>query len=238
MSRKKLQEIGGDESRLNGSESRPPLPYFLASTTSLAATSGALSGARGGPIRPATPSSVRAVNRSIVLNLIRLYEPVSRAQLAQRTGIFRSSVSDIVDQLVEEGLLVERHAAPRGRGRVPVMLYLNPDGFPVLGVSIQPTKTLVAVAGLTAEAHQTLFFETPQKPRDFVHKLSKTIEQLGEQHGRGTSRPFEELGVSVPGLDQPCPSRIDIVATVVLLVSFPPIPSCELTTLSLLYLRL
>ena len=54
------------------------------------------------PIRTATPSSVRAVNRSIMLELIRCRQPVSRADLARFTGIFRSSVSDIVDELIDD----------------------------------------------------------------------------------------------------------------------------------------
>src|SRR3954447_22583825 len=87
-------------------------------------------------IHTATPSSVRDVNRSIVLNLVRLYQPISRVDLSNRTGIFRSSVSAIVDELVNDGLLLEKRAQPSGRGRVPVDLSLNPNGFRVLGVSI------------------------------------------------------------------------------------------------------
>src|SRR3954453_2627226 len=95
-------------------------------------------------IPTATPSSIRAVNRSIVLELIRRRQPISRADLARLTGIFRSSVSDIVDELIAEDLVMEERAVPSKRGRVPMSLRLNDSGYAVLGLNIRPSQCQIA----------------------------------------------------------------------------------------------
>ena len=62
-------------------------------------------------VQTATPSTVRDVNRRIILNLIRLHQPISRADLSAQTGISRSNISEIVDELVLMGMVKEKQAA-------------------------------------------------------------------------------------------------------------------------------
>ena len=63
--------------------------------------------ARPKKLLTATTGSVRDINRSILLNLVRSEQPISRADLSRRTGMFRSNVSAIIDELVNEGMLTE-----------------------------------------------------------------------------------------------------------------------------------
>src|SRR5262245_66345974 len=53
--------------------------------------------------RVATSETARQINRRIALNFIRHHNPISRADLARRSGLQRSIVSSIVDQLIDEG---------------------------------------------------------------------------------------------------------------------------------------
>jgi predicted NBD/HSP70 family sugar kinase len=129
-------------------------------------------------ITTATPSTVRDVD------------------LSNRTGIFRSSVSAIVDDLVQDGLLIEERAVPKGRGRVPVNLFLNPNGFCVLGVSIRAFKTRVAAAGLTGEIQSSVSFATPQDPATWIKEFAKALKRVRNESGD----PFKQVGISVPGM--------------------------------------
>jgi predicted NBD/HSP70 family sugar kinase len=151
------------------------------------------------PIRTATPSSVRAVNRSIMLELIRRRQPVSRADLARLTGIFRSSVSDIVDELVEEELVSEERAVPSQRGRVPMSLRLNDSGYPVLGLNIRPAYCQIARAGLNGRIHKSLTFRTPASPKKLVQVAAKAIRRLWEEGGRTGAAKFRRIGIAIPG---------------------------------------
>jgi predicted NBD/HSP70 family sugar kinase len=150
-------------------------------------------------VHTATPSSVRDVNRSIILNMIRLHHPISRAELSDRSGIFRSNVSGIVDELIGLGLVKEERAAPVGRGRVPFHLSLNDEGFRVLGVSIRPAHTTVAYAGLAGCIRKRIDLPTPKQPRVLVESVIDAIKHIrGELPAGGAA--FEDICVSVPGL--------------------------------------
>lgn len=150
-------------------------------------------------IRTATPSSVRAVNRSIVLNLIRQKQPISRAELARITGIFRSSVSDIVDELVDQNFVSEERSTPSQRGRVPVILQLNDLHYPVLGLNIRPEYCQLAWAGLNGQIHESLTFPTPTSPGNLVQALGRAVLDLTKRAGLKGQKPFRCIGVAVPG---------------------------------------
>lgn len=156
----------------------------------------------------ASPSTIRDINRSILLNLIRMHQPVSRARLAVMTGMFRSSISDIVKELVDTGFLIEKRAKPEGRGRVPVMLSLNDRGFEVIGVSVRFDQTTVAKAGLTGKAGATLSFPTPESPDELVAQLSKAAAKLSAGSGKHASKSIQQIGVSVPGLVDATSGRV------------------------------
>lgn len=171
-------------------------------------------------IRTATPSSVRAVNRSIVLELIRRRQPVSRAELARITGIFRSSVSDIVDELVSDGLVLEQRATPSQRGRVPMSLRLNETSYPVLGLNIRPKYSQMACAGLSGRIQETITFRTPTSPRKLVQAVERTATSLRAKFCAGKSQ-FRRMGISVPGHIDTSTGRILWTPTHAELSDFP-----------------
>jgi predicted NBD/HSP70 family sugar kinase len=150
-----------------------------------------LRNAKARAVVTARPTTIREINRSILLNLIRLHEPISRKELSVRTGMFCSNVSAVVDSLIEEGLLLEQQAQPVGRGRVPVNLFLNPEGFRVLGISIRPDRTSVAWAGLQGRILKVVSFATPSRPQSFLRELARATKAGGE---------IQRIGISVPGL--------------------------------------
>ena len=62
------------------------------------------------PAGRAQQASLRAVNRSLVLDLLRRGGPVSRPALAEQTGLTLPTVAAIVDALITEGLAIDRGA--------------------------------------------------------------------------------------------------------------------------------
>ena len=84
---------------------------------------------------PAGQQTVRRHNLSLVSRAV-AEAPSSRAELAQRTGLTKATVSSLVDALLARGLLVEG-AAPSARvGRPARPVSLNPDGPVALGIEI------------------------------------------------------------------------------------------------------
>ena len=139
------------------------------------------------------------MNRSIMLELIRRRQPISRAELARLTGVFRSSVSDIIDELVAEGLIMEERATPSQRGRVPMSLRLNDASYTVLGLNIRPAYCQIASAGLSGRIQQNLVFETPTSPKKLVQAVGQAVKRLSADAGEAHRNGFHRMGIAIPG---------------------------------------
>ncbi len=73
----------------------------------------------------ASSEIARNINRGVLLNLIRRRQPISRADLARISGLQRSTVSLITEQLIEENWVVYGAVGRLPRGRRPTYLRLN-----------------------------------------------------------------------------------------------------------------
>src|SRR6516165_1015096 len=98
-------------------------------------------------IQAASSEVVRDINRRIVLNLIRTRQPISRADLARVSGLQRSTISLIVEELLHENWIIEGPTGRLPRGRRPTFLRLNEDRV-IVGVDIRPTQINVAMANV------------------------------------------------------------------------------------------
>jgi glucokinase-like ROK family protein len=100
--------------------------------------------------------SLRELNRGRVIDALRGRGTASRAEIARVTGLSRSTVSSIVSDLIDGGLLTERSDAtgvPHGEagGRPPVLLSLDPSAGLAIGVDFGHTHLRVAVSDLSHE---------------------------------------------------------------------------------------
>jgi predicted NBD/HSP70 family sugar kinase len=96
--------------------------------------------------------SLREHNRRRVVETLRDRGTASRAELARLTGLSRSTVSTLIAELQENGLVVERDAAPDGvapQGRPPVLLSLDRSAGAVVGLDFGHADVRVAVADLS-----------------------------------------------------------------------------------------
>jgi predicted NBD/HSP70 family sugar kinase len=116
------------------------------------------------------------------------------------TGIVRSNISGIAEELLERRFLTEKRAKPSGPGRVPVNLYLNKKGFHAIAVSIRATTTTVAVAGLTGEFRDTVTFPTSQEPPETVDQIALVVQRMSKRLRLRPSPDSTQLAISLPGL--------------------------------------
>jgi predicted NBD/HSP70 family sugar kinase len=146
-------------------------------------------------LQAASSETARDINRRIVLNLIRSRQPISRADLARSSGLQRSTVSAIVDQLIREGWVVEGSTGRLPRGRRPIYLKLNAQRA-IIGIDIRPSRTIIATADINAHFDYQEILTTPADSRSAVRQLTLRLRHLMR------SRPgmsFEGIGVSLPG---------------------------------------
>lgn len=144
----------------------------------------------------ATSETARDINRRIVLNLIRTHQPISRADLARHSGLQRSTVSVITEQLIDDRWVTEGANGHTLRGRRPRFLHLNKERVGIIGINIRPATTTLAFADLDAHFLAQESLATTDDPKKFVNDLIPRLRNLIKMRPEITC---EGIGVSLPG---------------------------------------
>ena len=152
----------------------------------------------------ASTEVVRDINRRIILNLIRTRHPISRADLARVSGLQRSTVSSIVEQLIAERWVLYGATGRLPRGRRPTFLRLN-DERVIVGVDIRPIQTTVALADANGQFISHEMMPTSTDPELAVNRL---IESITRSIRASTGKKVEGIGISLPGRFSPESERL------------------------------
>lgn len=148
------------------------------------------------PARRANSETARDINRSLVLNAIRTHQPISRADLARQTGLQRSTISLIIEQLIGERWVEEGPVRQLPRGRRPRLLALNIERAGIIGVNVMPGSTSIVLADLNADFRAQETLATPKRPQEFVALLCQRVKELMRKYPEMT---YEGMGISMAG---------------------------------------
>ena len=149
-----------------------------------------------------TVHDLRRDNRSVLLSSLFLEQPLSRQELGEATGLSLASVSNVVRELIAEGIVVEAGSVESEGGRPRGMLQVNPDYGYVIGVDVGETRVRVELFDLTLAEHAKTDY--PLDPRQ--HGVGLIVEAIltGLESILAGSRvsPAAVLGVGVgiPGI--------------------------------------
>jgi predicted NBD/HSP70 family sugar kinase len=143
----------------------------------------------------ASSETARHINRGVVLNLIRRRQPISRADLARMSGLQRSTVSLITEQLIREQWVVNGPVGRLPRGRRPTFLRLN-DRRAILVADVRPNQITVAAADVNGRFLSQEAMPTPPNLARAVSSMTARFENLMKLHSHLL---FEGIGISVPG---------------------------------------
>jgi N-acetylglucosamine repressor len=125
----------------------------------------------------------REINRQIALNLVRVKQPISRAELARLMGIRRGAVSLLVNELLESGLVFEGAKGESKRGRKPMHLYIETRRRCALAVDISASHTSILVMDLLGSPLLGVTeFPTNHRPQTAVRELVRAITRLLTDH--------------------------------------------------------
>jgi len=144
---------------------------------------------------------VRKVNTSLVLDSLRASAPLSRSSISSRTGLNRSTVSSVIDELLHDRLVREVGLQPSQGGRPGVLLELNPEGGCAIGVELGIGFVSILLTNFTAQAiwRERISF-SPRE--DFASTLLRMEELIKHAIGLGQQQGLQPLGVGLglPGL--------------------------------------
>ncbi len=144
---------------------------------------------------------IRDINQSLLLNLIQADGPISRADLARRSGLSPATVSGIISHLVEDGLVTEKATGDSHGGRPPIMLALNSDAGYVVGVKLTEDNIVTALTDLNSQVCRrlTMPLGNARDPETVANALSQAVARLMRASGVNRSK-LRGVGVGLAGI--------------------------------------
>jgi len=155
-------------------------------------------------VQVASSEGVRDINRRVVLNLIRTKQPISRADLARVSGLQRSTISLIVEDLIAGHWVLEGATGRLPRGRRPTFLRLNDDRV-IIGVDIRPLQITVALAYVNGKFTSQEVIPTAADPKTAIDQVIERILRFLRSCG---DKKVEGIGISLPGRVEPGSGRL------------------------------
>ena len=148
-------------------------------------TPGSAGSAAAGPRRPAaaTPSTVRAINDRVALELLLEHGTLTRTQLAAHTGLSKPTATQLLQRLAEAGLIVPRGTTSGAPGPNAQLYALNERAAFVGAVDVDEHRVTAAVADLTgrilAEVSTEVDYTTADDPVPSVRRVLSDACQRG-----------------------------------------------------------
>lgn len=143
---------------------------------------------------------VKKNNKALVLQLIMEKEPISRADIAQVSGLNKATVSSLVNELLAADLVYESGPGESSGGRRPVILHFNKIAGYSIGIDIGVNYVLCVLTDLKGNiviernqaVHKTPYAATIEIVKEMIHSL--IVEMPSSRYG------IVGIGVGVPGI--------------------------------------
>jgi predicted NBD/HSP70 family sugar kinase len=152
---------------------------------------------------------LRKRSRAAVLRLLLLDGTATRVGLAAQTGVSAATVSNVVGDLLAEGLIVEGGVEESGGGRPRTELHVNPDAGRVVGVDLSERSLVVGLFDLALRPIDQVTAPVraaKSPPAEVAARLDEAIDDLlGRQTGEVLLRG---VGIGVPGVVEHAPGPV------------------------------
>lgn len=139
-------------------------------------------------------------NRKIVLDRIRNHEPISRIQLAKITKMSPTTITRIVQELIEEDYILEAMSVETAIGRRPTLINVNPSARYSIGVEIDRSKLRIGLLNFICELVD--FVEIPLIRNESYEWIIDNVVQEIQQLIKINQIPSDRLlgiGIGIPG---------------------------------------
>lgn len=153
-------------------------------------------------------TTVKSHNLRVILLTLLRDQPISRVRLARRTGLSSTTVTNLITELLDQGIVIEEgteiSTSRRGAGRPRMALRLVPEARYALGVHIGVGNVRVALTDLLGRPIGYLVrdHEVDRSPEAVVDDIVELL-QLAVGNTRIDPRLLVGIGVGASGLVDP-----------------------------------
>ncbi len=144
---------------------------------------------------------IKAMNRNLLLNIIRREGSLSRTQLAEISGLSVGAVSEIINDLIGKNWILETGEGGYTGGRRQVIIRLNPDSGFAIGLKLMEQRVVGAVTNFEADVlyYQDYATESNENPHHLSEILAGIIEQMIGEAGIARDKLFG-VGIGLAGV--------------------------------------
>lgn len=143
---------------------------------------------------------LKAYNETGILDLIRIRQAVSRAELSKETGLSPTAAGVIVSSLIEKGYIHETGTGESSGGRRPVLLELKAGSYFSVGVDVDVDSILFVLMDITGRVLQEKAVAlTGNTPRIAAETAIRGIGEIAGSFSVGRENLLG-VGISVPGM--------------------------------------
>jgi predicted NBD/HSP70 family sugar kinase len=142
---------------------------------------------------------MRALHSRLLLNLLWTEREISRAELSRRTGLSRSTISAIVNELLSTGLVREAYAGVSTGGRRPIMLEFQDQASSIVGIELGATHISCVLTDLrcAVKARWATSLPVRDEPELALEQMVSGVHSVLKAGGVEPSRLLG-IGVAVP----------------------------------------
>ncbi|MGB5809984.1 MAG: ROK family transcriptional regulator [Polyangiales bacterium] len=144
-------------------------------------------------------SAIRAQHSRLILNMLWKEREISRAELARRTSLSRSTVSAIVSDLLDTGLVEETRVGVSNGGRRPIMLEFKDQACFILGIELSASHMSGVLTDLRCDAKASWSEPAPvrDEPAITLAQMKSGIRSVLSENSIQPSQVVA-IGVAVP----------------------------------------
>lgn len=143
---------------------------------------------------------IKKINTSLVLETINRHAPLSRAKVAEMTKLNKGTVSNLVNELIENHLVYEIGTGESSGGRKPVMLLFNKEAGYAIGVDLGVDYILTVLTNLHGEIVQESTEALASKSFPSAMKQVKAAIEAMIKQAPPSPHGIVGIGVGVPGI--------------------------------------
>ncbi len=142
---------------------------------------------------------MQTINRSLVVRLLCDKRVCSRATLAKKTGLEQATITNIINDFLDWGLVIETGIIEGRKGRRSIGVSLNRERFKSLGVKISKKYFSIGLFDILSTGYDIKleYFDIYSDPKVILRKVKKVIyEYLGKY---SDNEKIIGIGIAVPG---------------------------------------
>lgn len=148
-------------------------------------------------MKKATHQQTKQHNRDLVLRTLFSHESISRAEIARITNLTRTTVSDVINGLLNEGLVEEVGRGESIGGKTPILLSIIANSRYLIGLNLAQDKFIGAIVNLRGEIKETVEIKVNDNDGD---KALELVYKILDELIRKKIKPIVGIGVGTPGL--------------------------------------